>query len=405
MFEGFIGRTPIYNKSLELFGYDLQFGCQEFTEDVNPEKDFASKDCIANASSEIPLEKITGKKFGFVEAYPSLLSDQIEFSWPKDRVIFRVTDPLLASENSAANLQKLALQGFSFDLETRCYRSFKEQAPDVAKICSIDAEVLSEELEEQMRFFRERGIKLLARNIQTPHQYSLVDQFGFDYYQGNYFEKPKQIQGSEIPANRLAVMHLLARLQDPEIEISEVEALISQDVSLSYKLLRLINSAFFGVPKTVESISRAVVIYGLQRVANWAAVIMINAIDYKPQELLVTALVRAKTCELLAEAMGRGKTERYYIAGLFSVLDAIMNVPMARLAKNLNLIDEISNALTDRSGPIGEVLAAVTAYERGASREVPRLPLVEGAVVGICLEAIEWANQIYLQLNQKGQNN
>ncbi|MEE9398373.1 MAG: HDOD domain-containing protein [Methylococcales bacterium] len=401
MFEGFIGRTPIYNKSLELFGYDLQFGCQESAETIKSEKGFYSKDCIANVSSEIPLEKITGPKIGFIDAFPSLLSDLVDFSWPKDRIIFRVTDPLLASENFTADLQKLSSQGFSFDLEAHRYGSIKEQALDGAKICSIDADAVVEDFGGQLQFFRgRRGIKLLARNIQTPDQYSWAKQIGFDYYQGNYFEKPRQFQGSEIPANRLAVMHLLARLQDPEIEINEVEVLVSQDVTLSYKLLRLINSAFFGVPKTVESISRAVIIYGLQRVANWAAVIMINAIDYKPQELLVTALVRAKTCELLAEAMGQEKTEQYYIAGLFSVLDAIMNVPMARLVEHLCLIDEISNALTDKNGPIGEVLATVIAYEHGGSRGLPQSPLEDSVVTKICLQAMEWASQVNFQVNQ-----
>jgi EAL and modified HD-GYP domain-containing signal transduction protein len=155
----------------------------------------------------------------------------------------------------------------------------------------------------------------------------------------------------------------------------------------------LVNSAFFGVTKRVDSIRRAVTFLGLQRVKNWASVILVNSVDYRPRELLITAMVRARACELSAEQLKRPNTERYYIAGLFSLLDAIMDVPIGNILRHLNLDDSINEALLRGSGPIGEVLRAVIAFERAEPGEIHGCQLEPGVPARVYLESIRWATE------------
>ena len=258
----------------------------------------------------------------------------------------------------------------------------------------MDANGVYSDLTDHVSDLHEAGFRLLAKNIETSDQYILFKELGFDYFEGEYFERPKSIGGTVIPANRIAVLDLVAKLQDPDIRIEEVEEIVTQDVTLSYKLLRLINAAFFGVPQRVDSVRRAVVFFGLERLKNWASVILFNSIEYKPRELLVTALVRARTCELLAEHMRLEDPGSYFVAGMFSTLDAIMDAPMPQILDRLQLINEIRDALLEGSGPIGELLTSILAVESGTYFESTLKFLKEGIAMQAYMQAIAWASEV-----------
>jgi len=265
---------------------------------------------------------------------------------------------------------------------------------DFASICAVDADMLYSGIKDHVPEMHGAGFRMLAKNIETPDQYLMFKELGFDYFQGEYFERPKLIGGTVIPANRIAVIDLLARLQDPDVKIEEIEDIVSQDITLSYKLLRLINAAYFGMPQRVESVKRATVFFGLERIKNWASVILFNAIDYKPRELLVTALVRARTCEILAQHLGLENPGSYYVAGMFSTLDAIMDAPMPSILERLQLVDDIRVALLEGSGPIGEMLTSILAVESGIYYESTRKFLDNGVAMHAYTNAIGWASEI-----------
>ena len=140
---------------------------------------------------------------------------------------------------------------------------------------------------------------------------------GFDYFQGYFFAKPKVISRNKLPDNHIALLNLISRLQDSEIEIEEIEDLVSHNVSLTYKLLRNINSAFFSLPKKIKSIRQAVIFFGLQRLKNWASLMAMTDIEGKPSELLQTGLVRARMCELLAIEAHHSDSDSHFMLGLF----------------------------------------------------------------------------------------
>ncbi len=326
-----------------------------------------------------------------------LLNDDMVLVWPKDRIVLNITEELAQEQHQSSNVRHLASQGYRFSLESQSISKYFNGISEYASFWSMDAGSMDEGGAVKLAGLKKNGVSLLAKNVETLAQFNLVKKLGFNFFQGPYFEKPKLMSNLQIPANRMAALNLIARLQDPDIPISEVEKLVGQDVTLSYKLLRLINSAFFGLPKRVESIQRAVIFFGFQRIKNWASVLIINSTDYKPKGLLVTSLVRARTCELLARETKQKNYESFYIAGLFSVLDAIMDIPMEKILERLNLIPEIDHALLEKTGIIGEILQSTLDLEQGQFKHSPNLLIEAGTAFKAYLDAIVWASEITQQ--------
>lgn len=171
--------------------------------------------------------------------------------------------------------------------------------------------------------FRDYPVRLVAEKVETQEEFEFCRDLGFEYFQGYFLCRPKILTGRRVQDNRPTLLRLLAALPDPELPPAELETLIRHDVSLGYKLLRYINSAFFGLPKKVESIGQAIVYLGNRSVKTWASRLLLSGVDDKPHELMTTAMVRAKMCELMANRKGLCDEDVYFTAGLFSVLDAI----------------------------------------------------------------------------------
>jgi EAL and modified HD-GYP domain-containing signal transduction protein len=184
---------------------------------------------------------------------------------------------------------------------------------------------------------------------------------GFDLFQGYFFCKPERMEAASVAPNRLTMLQLVAALQTPKVEIRELERLVTRDIALSYRLLRYINSAFFGLRRQVDSISRALVLLGTDNVKRWATLSIFAGVDEKPRELIETALVRARFCELA----GEGNTDQLFTLGLFSVVDALMDAPMETVLTSIPFPDEMRDALIAHAGPKGELLQTALSFERG----------------------------------------
>jgi EAL and modified HD-GYP domain-containing signal transduction protein len=203
------------------------------------------------------------------------------------------------------------------------------------------------------------------------------------------------MSGNALPANRLAMMRLLTELNKPDIKIEELEKTISQDVSLSYKLLRYINSAMCGLNRHVESIRHATVLVGLERIRIWASLVVFSGFDEAVRDVIVTGAVRARMCELLATALHYAHPERFFLVGLFSVLDAILNRPLEQVLPLLSLTAEIIDALLHHKGELGAVLRCVQAYERREWAEAQdSVHLPQQSIERTYAEALAWSASI-----------
>jgi len=250
------------------------------------------------------------------------------------------------------------------------------------------------ELKEQLDKIRKFDVKLIAEKVETQAQYELSQKLGFDYFQGFYFCHPNVVSGKRIPVNKAVVFQLIEKLQDPDITMDELEKILVQDVTLSYKLLRYINSASFSLRQEIDSVKQALVIIGTQTMKHWATLIILSNLNIdKPYELIRTALVRAKMAELLAEKTGRADKSQMFTVGLFSLLDALMDIPMIELLDTISLSAPIKMALLEKEGELGNLLNLVIAYEQGDWPTLKQGAIDSKIYKESYLGALRWADE------------
>jgi EAL and modified HD-GYP domain-containing signal transduction protein len=215
------------------------------------------------------------------------------------------------------------------------------------------------------------GAKLVATDVATPEELRRCKALGFTAFQGDFFAKPDLTRQRRVGTGGETSLKALAAVTAPEASFEDLEAAITSDVGLSLKLLRYVNSAFFSLPRTVESVREALTLLGTATVRRWATVVALASAADAPDELVELALQRARMCEVLGGSTDLDGGDGHFTVGLFSVADALLDAPMEDVLETLPFSDEIRAALLKREGPKGELLNTVVAYERG---EFPPLP-------------------------------
>jgi EAL and modified HD-GYP domain-containing signal transduction protein len=378
----FIARQPIFDLRLEVVGYELLFRGANDNVAVISDHDEATSTVVINAFTEIGLESVVGDRRAWINVSRDFLLGGLARILPRGRVVLELLEDQVVDEALIDAIEDHRARGFSFALDDYSADPALEPALEYADFVKLD--VLARDpaaVEEDVARLAGRGVTLLAEKVETREDHERCLELGFELFQGYFFCKPERMEARSVAPSRLSVLQLVAALQDPAIEISRLETLVSRDIALSYRLLRYINSAFFGLRREVDSIGRALMLLGIENVKRWATLSIFASVEEKPRELIETALVRARFCELA----GEGNRDQLFTLGLFSVVDALMDAPMEEVIASMPFPDEMRDALVSHEGPKGDLLETALRYERGEF--VPPHDGLGAAYV----EAIEWA--------------
>lgn len=360
----FIGRQAILDRNMAVYGYELLYRESESGGANISDGDLASSRVMLNAFMEMGIERIVGPHHAFINLTRSFFVDMPAIPFEKERVVLELLEDLEVDEHLIQSVADLASQGYTLALDDYEFEPHWEPLLPYVAIIKVEVPAVDpEQVKTQIRQLREHNIRLLAEKIETEEEYRQYHGLGFDYFQGYFFSRPKTVKGKRLEENALVIMRLLARLNDPNITIDELEQLISQDAALSYKILRYINSAALALPRKLDSIGQAIVYLGLQQIKAWSNLIALSRVENKPQELLYTALVRAHMCQQLIQQSRHGNAETAFTVGLLSTLDLLLDSPLPVILKELPLSDEIQDALLDKGGPLAEAMACTRAYE------------------------------------------
>lgn len=362
----YFARQPIYNSKLEVEGYELFYRQTETDNTANfLDADTATSKIVLSAVTELGLEHVVGEHKAFINIARNFIMDGYLIGFGSPQLAFEIAADIVVDEPLLATLRELRIQGYHFVLDdyedNEAYRALLEIA-DYVKIDMLTT--TEQEVRRLVSILRPHKIMLMAERIETQEILDLCQTLHFDYFQGYHFSQPKLVTFQSVPTNQLAVLQLISKLQNPNLEIHDIELLISQDVSLTYKLLRYINSAYFGLSKPVESIQRAIVLLGIKHIRSWATLISISSVNSHRSDLITVALERAKMCEILAETLHLKRKDIGFTVGLLSVLDIMTQSPMEAVLEALPLDEEINAALLRHEGMLGRVLACTLAYER-----------------------------------------
>ncbi|MEM6639584.1 MAG: HDOD domain-containing protein [Pseudomonadota bacterium] len=367
-----VARQPIYDRDLKVYAYEILFRTAEGVCAIESGDD-ATQEVVSNALIDIGLDRLVGSARAFINLTTAYITGERALPYVGERVVLEVLEDVPPTPEVIAGLEKFAADGHTVALDDFIDRPECEPMLHIAHIVKLDLMAIDPaDLEAQVNRLRQFNVKLLAEKVETHEEFRRCLDLGFDYFQGYFFCKPDQITGVRPKGNKLIATELMSALQKPDIGFDDLQSILSRDASLAYRLLGYVNSAYFNFRSQVESIRQALTIIGTRGVKQWATMILMSTLGQgKPNELLRMGMIRARMCENLADRVAGVSPDALFTCGLFSILDALMDMTMEDVVETMAVDDLVTLALLKGQGPLGQVLGYVMAYEQGALNALP----------------------------------
>ena len=398
----FVARQPIFDRQQKVHAYELLFrsGIDNYFDHFD--EDQASSKVMIDGFLSIGIEKLTGGKKAFINFTRDLLINEYATLFPKQFTVIELLENMEPDEKVIAACRKLKKLGYLLALDDFIHEEKLDPLVALADIIKIDfLQIKGDQRRACAQKFGSQGTRILAKKVETAEEFNQAMEMGYTDFQGYFFSKPVIISGKAIPGFKLNYLRILQEISHLELDMRRIEAIIKQEVSISYKLLKYINSALFGFRRRIESIGQVLALLGETNVRKWVSLIALSGMgEDKPMELVINSLVRARFCELAAPKIGlRDRSQDLFLLGMFSMIDAIIDRPMPEILAELPISADIKGALLGGSSRFRDVHEAMFAYERGNwetfSESASKLRLDETAVPDLYQESVEWANQIF----------
>lgn len=393
MEEYFIGRQPIFTRRLETYGYELLYRAGEINQALINDVDQATTQVMLNAYSEIGLGKLVGANKAFINITEKFIHGNIPTPFQSDRLVLEIPETIKVEEGIINSIARLKNQGYQIALDDVISLNVKPLLR-IANYVKVDIlNMSSGTLVDLTKTFKQYPVKLVAEKVETQKDLDFCLNLGFDYFQGFFLCKPRVSRVRSIPPNKAVVLNLLAELSKGDISFSQLEQVLARDVTLGYKLLQLVNSAYYGLNTQVKSMQHAIALLGSDQLRRWLMLFLLADTKNKPNELILIAMIRARMCQLLARESGQSRLDEFFMVGLFSVLDALYDIPMDELLNHLPLSDEAVDALLEHSGELGRCLKCTLAYEQTRWENVRYHSLTPAVIRSLYIEAVQWSQE------------
>jgi c-di-GMP phosphodiesterase len=373
--EVFVARQPVLDARMRLLGFELLV-------------DGAA--VVVDALSEVGLDKLTGGHAAWLPMSRELLLSAGPVPVRSDRVVLQVR----AGEGDDAALldavEQLAARGACVVLDGFTYRPGLEPLLALAWGVKLDLAAHGRDgLRAQVAALAGRELVLIATSVETHGDLALCRELGFSAFQGGFLAEPEIVPGRAVPTQGLEALGSLADLHS-DVSFEDLERMVLRDVGMSHKLLRYANSALFARSQRVGSVREAMTLLGSRAVHRWAIALVLSGVSDQPHVLLVTALVRARMCELLSD--DRARTDRAFTVGLFSVINRLLGMPMREALETLPLSDDVVGALLRGEGAEGRILRTVLAWELGDFSAAEGMAGGPARVAQAYRDAVAWAD-------------
>ncbi len=401
----FVARQPIFWADHRVMGYELLYRGTAQAEEAgeNPLSTMSSS-VLVNALLAIGLQDITGGTAAFINFTRELMLDDMAQLLDPSEVVIELHESIRADDEIVTACRALTDKGFVLALDDFEFSPEFHPLLELAQIVKVDVLDRSpEELKELLAKLAPYKVQLLAEKVETEEMHQLCVELGFCLFQGFHYLRPETLSRRDLSTESVAVVHLMNLLGDMNVTDREVESAFRSDPGLSYKLLRMVNSASLG-GRGVTSIEHALRLLGREPLYRWISMLLVaESRDGSGvrNELIKSSLFRGKMCELIGDQL-RGPGVRglpmagtLFLMGLFSRIDILLKIPMEELFGKVDLSETVKEALLWRTGAGGQILQAVEAYEE-AMWEVSEKVLGEmdfdpSDLPNLYLEALAWA--------------
>lgn len=405
----FVARQPIFDRQQKVCGYELLYRAGPENQYVCVNGDQATSEVIANSFLLIGLESLTGKKKAYINFTENLLKSGLPANLPPNMVAVEILENIKCSDEVIKSCRKLKEMGFTLVLDDFTTGSPFESMLEFADIIKID--FMKTSPAQRKNIFRKLGsgrIKFLAEKVETREDFELALKTGYSYFQGYFFSRPSVISCRDVPVYKQHYLHVLQEINKPDIDFEGLESIVKRNVSLSYKLLKFINSAAFGFRTKITSIRQALVLLGINEIRKWISLLALRSLAKdKPDEIMTCSVIRARLGELIAPGIGlQGCESELFMVGLFSMIDVLVGRPMSAILTDMPISEQIRLALMGKTCYYLDVLNMIKAYERGDwntfIRYAEKLGLNENEMPELYVQALEWVNKLHLQEKEVG---
>jgi len=364
-----IARQPIFNINLKIYGYELLFRRIITADSIDFDPEEATSSVLVNGMFLIGLEELTKGKPAFVNFSRKMLINDVMTFLPNKDIAIEILESVEPDEICLQACTKLKKAGYKIVLDDFVYHAKFEPFIAIADIIKVDFLLSSAAECEALpkRFQKRKDLIFLAEKVETYDQYSQAIQWGYSLFQGYFFCKPVILNTRDIQGNKLVYFQLLKELNNPLVSFDQLEHIIQRDVSLSYKILKYVNSAAMGIRTQINSVRQALTMLGRKNMEKFITLVLLKGFSAdKPSELLVTSIIRGRFAELTASRLRlRGQTSAAFLVGMFSLVDALLDRSMDKFLMELPLSADIVAALRREPSVLTSILEMVIAYEQG----------------------------------------
>ncbi|MDO9064001.1 MAG: EAL domain-containing protein [Sulfuricella sp.] len=399
----FLGRQPILDRNQRIVAYELLFRSSGQSTGANVTNDMlATAHVITRAFGELGIAGVLGDKKGFINISADLLlSDMIELL-PQDKVVIELLETIQVDAQIISRCRELKAMGFSLALDDFSGDSQFGPLFDIVEVVKFDLPQMGQEaLEKHVNHIKRWPVKLLAEKVEDIDQAIQCKGLGFDLFQGYYFARPVVLSGKHADSSKLMLLKLIGLVLD-DADAPVIEQVFKHDPSLSYNLLRLVNSVAMGMRSRISSLRQAIVVLGRQQLQRWLQLLLfVNPGGDLQNPLLELAATRGKLMELLAMAQSerdKDHHDRAFMTGIMSLLDTLLGMPMEEVVKQVSLASDVENALLNHEGELGNLLLLVEKMERNdfhaAEGLLADMQLNLGNLMQAQIEAMSWAHML-----------
>ena len=395
--EVFVARQPIFDATREVIGYELLFrdGLANAFSGIDGTE--ATRQVMLNTFVLFGLHRLTTGRPAFVNFTREALLGGMATLFPTHSLVIEVLETVEEDPEVVEQCYKFRDLGYTIALDDFTDIKGHEALIECADIIKVDFSLVAREQRRDLAtYFKNRKVRLLGEKVETYDDFREAQDVGYALFQGYFFARPEVLNRADVPGRRTHHVRLLRELQRPKVNVNDVEAIIKQDLALSYRLLRYINSSLFGLRSEIQSVRHALLLMGEDDVRRWATLAALSSIaNDKPPELIELGLARARFCENLRPMLGQEPeaAEELFLLGLFSVLDACMDISMQDALKELAVPARVKGALTGVKGKLRDVLDLVLAFEIAdwEAIDAKAKGLDRNALIGAHLASLDWA--------------
>ena len=399
----YIARQPVFDRGENVYGYELlyQNNASNHVDEENSTE--ASAHVINTAFFVMRFDELTGGTKGFLNFSKHLLVKDIPKIIPKDRIVIDMQNPSLPEEVIIAACKRLKESGYILALDN--FNTIDGDNPLLAYIDIVKINFPDAPFETQRELIKRYGkrIKFLAKKLDTREEFRLAYDMGYDLFQGSFFSKPVIMVRKDIASAGGTMVSLITELNSQNPSFDVITSIIERDVSLSYKLLRLANSIAFGSQSTVESIRTAIIRIGINELQRWVSILLLKEMGPNENNALTRiCLIRAKLMELICKESSYENTPfEFFLTGMFSSIDVLLNQDMSLIVKDLGLSDDVAATLLGESNTLRQTLDTVLLYEAGDWQRLQSqdwedilLGLKSKTITDLYIEALAWIMEV-----------